>query len=78
VNTTGKSGEVTLKWRTVTALVARMRFGSSMRRLRYCELGLPSRRKAAPKIAAPSHRSRKDGSHRMHRVTKGWTHQKCG
>jgi hypothetical protein len=35
------SGEATLKWRMATAELARTRFGSSMRRLRYCELGLP-------------------------------------
>jgi hypothetical protein len=35
------SGEATLKWRMATAELARTRFGSSIRRLRYCELGLP-------------------------------------
>jgi hypothetical protein len=51
VKTTGTA--VTLKWLMATALVARSRFGSS-KVTALCELGLPSRRKAARKIAAPS------------------------
>jgi hypothetical protein len=43
----------TLKWLMATVLVARTRFGSLKVTAPY-ELGLSSRRKAAPKIAAPS------------------------
>src|SRR5215211_454763 len=50
-----------------TALLARMRFGSS-KATAPCELGLPSKRKAARKIAALL--ARKDGSHPMHQATK--------
>jgi hypothetical protein len=68
----------TLKWRTATAVVARSRFVSSMRRLRYANLAYTSQEEGRSEDCSASLVARKDGSHRVHRVAKVRTHRECG
>ena len=72
------STAATLKWRRATAVVARMRFGSSIRRLRYANLAYTSQEEGRSEDCSASLVARKDGSHPVHRVTKEWTHRECG